>query len=148
MKTTDPCAQPVKTKRTPAERLVLLCAIIWCGTTWWFFFCTRVDTIPTFPPDAGWRYLADMRLFSLPGWLFTLLPIGCLYIDHQLYKGLPTIKGWLHRYGIYCAVSLAIAFYIFTQRVYPDVVSGDDHFFYLFVGLLLGLLCIERSKRK
>ncbi|MFD3227149.1 hypothetical protein [Rahnella aceris] len=147
MKTTDPCAQPVKTKRTPAEKLVLLCAIIWCGTTWWFFFCTRADTVPTFPPGAEWRYLSDRMFFSLPGWLFTLLPVWCIYLDHVISSGLPTLNGWLRRYGIYCAASLATAFYIFTQRAYPDVVAGNEHFFYLLLWFLASLLCTERCRR-
>ncbi len=145
MKTTDPCAQPVKTKRTPAERLVLLCAIIWCGLTWYIFFCTRAETVPTFPPDAGWRYLADLRMYSLPGWFFTLLPVGCLYLDHEIYSGLPTLKGWLQRYGVIIAASLGTAFWIFSQRNYPDVVAGGARFSDLLLWTIFCLLCLGRK---
>lgn len=89
--------------RAISERLTLFAAVIWVLTTGWIFLFSAVAE-PPLPPPQVHRFMMDIRMFSLPGWLLTLVPVWSLWLDYQAHGELPVLAGWLRRYGFIVAV--------------------------------------------
>ena len=129
---------------TCAERFLLFSAGMWAGGTGWLFLFSTVAEPPLPPPQVA-RYLMDVRMLSLSGWLLALIPLWCLWLDCKSYGVLPMLSGWLRRYGFIAAASLVAAFRVFTQRGYPAVVAEDDYLSYLFLWGIFGIVCLLRK---
>jgi len=132
-----------KSNKPVTERLVLFFAVIWIIGTGWLFQFSPVAEPPLPPPDVT-RFLADVRMFSLPGWTLALVPLWSLWLDYQAYGKLPALAGWLRRYGFIVAASLGTAIWIFSQRVCANVVAGDACFSCILLWAILCMLCIFR----
>lgn len=130
----------------PGVKLAITGAIIWAFTMYWLFQLSPVAE-PPLPPPQVHRYMMDLRMFSFPGWLLTLIPVWSLWLDYKFNGKVLSLKGWLRRYGFIVAVSLGIAFWNFSQRYCPDVVAQGDFFFYLWSGTILSSFCILRTLR-
>ncbi|AUV04979.1 TPA: hypothetical protein QHO27_004408 [Klebsiella pneumoniae subsp. pneumoniae] len=128
---------------TRQEKLAVFLAAVWALATGWLFLFSAVAE-PPLPPPAVALFLVKARTLSLPGWSLALLPLWCLWMDYQAYGELPTLKGWLGRYGLIVAASLGTAFWIFSQRDCPDVVAQGDPFFYILLWAIFGMLCTCR----
>ena len=127
-------------------KLAIAGAVIWAITTGWLFQFSPVAE-PPLPPPQVHRFMMDLRMFSLPGWILTLIPVWSLWLHFKVNGKLPPLNGWLRRYGFIVAVSLGIAFWNFNQRYCPDAVAQGDFFFYLWSGTILSLFCVLRTTR-
>lgn len=129
---------------TTAKGVALVSAVLWAGVTGWLFLFSAVAEPPLPPPQVA-RFLMDVRMLSLSGWLLAQIPLWCLWLDCKSYGVLPTLSGWLRRYGFIAAASLVAAFRAFTQRGYPAVVAEGDYLFYLFLWSIFGITCLLRK---
>ncbi|MBS0905797.1 hypothetical protein JK229_11735 [Pantoea dispersa] len=129
---------------TGAKGFALLSAVMWAGVTGWLFLFSAVAEPPLPPPQVA-RFLMDVRMLSLSGWLLAQIPLWCLWLDYKSYGVLPAPAGWLRRYGFIAAVSLAAAFRVFSQRGYPVIVAEGDYLSYLFLWSIFGIVCILRK---
>ncbi|KAA8669046.1 hypothetical protein [Pantoea dispersa] len=129
---------------TCAERFALFCAVMWAGVTGWLFLFSAVAEPPLPPPQVA-RFLMDVRMLSLSGWLLAQIPLWCLWLDCKSYGVLPTLSGWLRRYGFIAAASLVAAFRIFYQRGYPAIVAEGDYLSYIFLWSIFGIVCLFRK---
>lgn len=125
------------------EGTVIFAAFVWVVAMGWLFQFSPVAEPALPPPDVA-RFLAEVRMFCLPGWLLSLLPLWCLWLDYRTLGQLPALKGWLRRYGLPVAASLGTAGWIFSQRAYPDVVAESGCFSYLLLWLIFCVLCLLR----
>lgn len=133
---------PEKENIMPKQvKLAIAGAVIWAVTTGWLFQFSPIAELPLPPPQVH-RFMMDLRMFSLPGWILTLVPVWSLWLDYQAYGKLPALTGWLRRYGFIVAVSLGIAGWIFSQRSYPDVVAEVGCFSGILLWAILCMLCI------
>lgn len=129
---------------TCAERFVLFSAGMWAGGTGWLFFFSAVAEPPLPPPQVA-RFLMDVRMLSLSGWLLAQIPLWCLWLDCKSYGVLPTPAGWLRRYGFIAAASLFVAFRVFCQRGYLTIVAEGDYLSYIFLWSIFGIVCLLRK---
>lgn len=135
-----------KSKRphTRQEKLAFLLAAVWVLATGWLFLFSAVAEPPLPPPQVA-RILIAARMNSLPGWAMTLIPLWCLWLDCQFYGTLPTLTGWLRRYLVIIVASLGTAFWIFSQRDYPEGVAQEKLLFYILLWTLYYVLCLCRK---
>lgn len=134
-----------KTTRTVTEAAVIFGAFVWVIVTGWLFLFSPV-TEPPLPPPQVARFLMDIRMLNLSGWLLAQIPLWCLWLDYKRYGVLPAPAGWLRRYGFIAAVSLCVAFRIYSQRNYPAVMAEGGSLSYLLLWTILGLLCAFRNR--
>lgn len=129
---------------TPAGRMAVLVAVLWAGAMGWLFLFSAVDE-PPLPPPQIFRFWAHIREYSLPGLVMALIPEWCLLLDYQAYRRLPSLTGWLKRYGIIIAPSLVTAFWIFSQRVHSWEGGQGYPLFYVLLGSIFCLLSMCRK---
>lgn len=133
-----------KKNRPVTEWLVLLSGLVWVCFTGWLFQLSPVPEPPLPPPEVS-RFLAHVRTCSLPGWAFSLLPLLCLWMDYDTCGKLPTLTGWLRRYGLIVTAGLGIALWVFIRRGAPEVVKDYNLFSWILLWTIFCTLCIFRK---
>jgi len=130
--------------RSVTEAAVIFAAFVWVVATGWLFLFSSV-TEPPLPPPQVARFLMNVRMLNLSGWLLAQVPLWCLWLDYKRYGVLPAPAGWLRRYGFIATASLGIAFRIYSQRNYPAVPGEGDCLSYLLLWGIFFVLCVFRK---